>query len=58
MKNKSGKSMRGPTLEIVELIPITDPVRQAQIDRQRRQIKQGSSRLGRNGGKRKSAKHD
>ncbi len=33
MKNKSGKTMSGPTLQLFELVPVTDPAELEAIDR-------------------------
>lgn len=36
MKNKPQKKMRGPTLQEIELVPITDPAELEAIDRRRK----------------------
>jgi hypothetical protein len=36
MKKRAGKKMRGPTLQEIELVPITDPAELAAIDRRRK----------------------
>lgn len=36
MKNKPRKKMLGPTLQLFELVPITDPAELAAIDRRRK----------------------
>ena len=37
MKNKPGKKMLGPTLQLIELVPITDPAELEAIDRRRKE---------------------
>jgi hypothetical protein len=39
MKRKARKTLRGPTLQEFELVPITDPAIQAALDRMSRQAK-------------------
>ena len=38
MKKIAGKKMLGPTLQEIELVPITDPIRLAAIDRRRKAV--------------------
>jgi hypothetical protein len=56
MKNKSRKTMRAPTLQVFEMVPITDPVELAAIDRRRKAAEKAMAAAGRNAGKRKSPK--
>jgi hypothetical protein len=56
MKNKPQKKMLGPTLQEFELVPITDPVELAAIDRRCREAEKGSAAAARNSGKRKPPK--
>jgi len=56
MKKLGGNKMLGPTLQEIELVPITDPVRLAAIDRRRKAVQRATAAAGRNAGKRKSAK--
>ncbi|HEV8060647.1 MAG TPA: hypothetical protein VGP68_12270 [Gemmataceae bacterium] len=56
MKKIAGKKMLGPTLQEVELVPITDPVRLAAIDRRRKAVERAMAAAARNAGKRKSSK--
>ncbi len=37
MKKTEGKKMRGPTLQEIELVPITDPAELEAIDRRRKE---------------------
>ena len=39
MKKVAGKKMLGPTLQEVELVPITDPAEIARIDRRRKAVR-------------------
>ena len=36
MKRKAAKKMRGPTLQVIDLVPITDPAELEAIDRRRK----------------------
>ena len=36
MKKKSGKTMASPTLQVFEMVPITDPAELEAIDRRRK----------------------
>jgi hypothetical protein len=56
MKKIAGKKMLGPTLQEIELVPITDPVRIAAIDRRRRAVKREMAAAERKAAKRKSLK--
>ncbi len=56
MKKITEKKMLGPTLEEIELVPITDPVRLAAIDRRRKAAEKAMAAAERNAGKRKSSK--
>ena len=56
MKKIVGKKMLGPTLQEIELVPITDPIRLAAIDRRRKAVQKAMTSAGRNSGKRKSPK--
>jgi hypothetical protein len=56
MKKIVGKKMRGPTLQEIELVPITDPAKRAAIDRRRKAVEQTRATGDRNAGKRKSPK--
>lgn len=64
MKKKAERKMRGPTLQEIELVPITDPAELEAIDRRRkaaekamRAAKKAYDAVLRNAGKRKSRKH-
>ena len=56
MKNKAGKTMSGPTLQLFELIPITDPAQLEAIDRRRKAAEKAMAAAERNARKRKSPK--
>jgi len=56
MKKRAAKRMRGPTLQEIELVPITDPAKRAAIDRRRKEVKQEMAAAARKTGKRKSSK--
>jgi hypothetical protein len=56
MKNKSPKKMRGPTLQEFELVPITDPVELAELDRRCREAEKEMAAAERTASKRKSPK--
>jgi hypothetical protein len=56
LKKIAGKKMRGPTLQEIELVPITDPVKLAAIDRRRKAAETAMAAAGRNIGKRKAPK--
>jgi hypothetical protein len=55
MNKTAEKKMLGPTLQEIELVPITDPIRLAAIDRRRKAVRRATAAAGRNAGKRKSA---
>jgi hypothetical protein len=64
MKKKVEKKMRGPTLQEIELVPITDPAELEAIDRRRkatekamRAAQKAYDAVLRNHGKRKARKH-
>ena len=56
MTNKTSKSMRGSTVQVFEMIPITDPVQLAAIDRRRKAAEKAMATAGRKAGKSKSPK--
>lgn len=63
MKKKAERIMRGPTLQEIELVPITDPAELEAIDRRRkaaekamRAAQKAYDAVLRNAGKRKSRK--
>ena len=56
MKKKSSKKMLGPTLQEFELVPVTDPVELAALDRRRRAAKKAKAAAERKAGKGKSTK--
>lgn len=63
MKKKAERKMRGPTLQEIELVPITDPAELEAIDRRRkaaekamRAAQKAYDATLRNAGKRKSRK--
>jgi hypothetical protein len=56
MKKSAGKKMLGPTLQLVELVPITDPVEIARIDRNRKAVRKAMAAAERKANKRKSPK--
>jgi hypothetical protein len=56
MKKTAGKKMLGPTLQEIELVPITDPIRVAAIDRRRKAVKRATAAADQDSGKRKSPK--
>jgi hypothetical protein len=56
MKNKSRKPMPGPTLQVFEMVPITDPAELAAIDRRRKAAEKEVATASRNAGKRKTPK--
>ena len=56
MNKIAGKKMRGPTLQEIELVPITDPVQLAAIDRRRKAAEKAMAATTRSAGKRKSPK--
>jgi hypothetical protein len=51
MKNKSRKTMRGPTVQVFEMVPITDPVELAAIDRRRKAAEKAMAAAERTTGK-------
>ena len=56
MKEIAGKKMLGPTLQLIELIPITDPAELEAIDRRRKAAEKAIVAGTRNAGKRKASK--
>jgi len=56
MKKKPEKKMLGPTLQLFELVPITDPAELEAIDRRRKAAEKAMAATARNSGKRKSPK--
>ena len=56
MSNKSRKKMRGPTLQEIELVPITDPAEFAELDRRCREAEKAMAAAERQAEKRKAAK--
>ena len=56
MKNKSRKTTRAPRLQVFEMVPITDPVELAAIDRRRKAAEKAIVAGTRNAGKRKASK--
>jgi hypothetical protein len=56
MKKLAGKKMLGPTLQEIELIPITDPIGIAAIDRRRKAAERAMAAAERKTSKRKAAK--
>ena len=56
MKKAAGKKMRGPTLQEIELVPITDPAELEAIDRRCKAAEKAMAAAARNAGKRKSPK--
>ena len=56
MKMVNGKKMRGPTLQEIELVPITDPIELEAIDRRRKAAEKAMAAAARNAGKRKPPK--
>jgi len=64
MKKKAERKMRGPTLQEIELVPITDPAELEAIDRRRKAGEKAMKAAQkaydaalRNAGKRKAHKH-
>jgi hypothetical protein len=55
-KTKSGKTMLGPTLQLFELVPITDPAEIARIDRNRKAVRKATEAAERKATKRKTPK--
>ena len=55
MRKKSPKKMLGPTLQEFELVPVTDPVERAALDRRCRSAEKAKGVV-ENAGKGKSAK--
>jgi hypothetical protein len=55
-KTKSGKIMLGPTLQLFELVPITDPAEIARIDRNRKAVRKAIEAAEWKSNKRKSPK--
>jgi hypothetical protein len=56
VKNKSSKKMLGPTLQEFELIPVTDPVELAALDRRCRAAEKAKAAAERKAGKGKSTR--
>jgi hypothetical protein len=56
MKKIAGKKMLGPTLQEVELVPITDPAEIARIERSRKAVKKEMAAAERKAAKRKAPK--
>ena len=56
MNKKSSKKILGPTLQEFELVPVTDPVERAALDRRCRAAEKAKDVAGRRAGKGKSAK--
>lgn len=56
MKKNAGKKMLGPTLQLIELVPITDPDEIARIDCNRKAVRKATEAAVQKANKRKSAK--
>jgi hypothetical protein len=56
MKKKPSKIMLGPTLQAFELVPVTDPVEQAALDRRCRDAEKATALAARKAAKGKSVK--
>ena len=56
MKSKMPKARRGPTLQTIELVPITDPAEQAALDQRCREAEKALAAAAANSGKAKSGK--
>jgi hypothetical protein len=56
VKKKPSKKMLGPTLQEFELVPVTDPVEQAALDRRCRAAEKAMAAAERKAGKGKAAK--
>jgi hypothetical protein len=56
MKKVARKKMRGPTLQEIELVSITDPAELEAIDRRCKAAEKAMAAAGRNAGKRKLPK--
>jgi hypothetical protein len=56
MKKKSPKKWLGPTLQVFELVPVSDPAEFATLDRRFRAAEKAMAAAGRKAGKRKSSK--
>jgi hypothetical protein len=56
VKKKSPKKMLGPTLQEFELVPVTDPVELAALDRRCRTAEKAKAKAERRTGKGKSPK--
>jgi hypothetical protein len=56
MKKSAGKKMLGPTLQLIELVPITDPTEIARIDRNRKAVRKAMEAAERKTNKGKSPK--
>ena len=56
MKKINGKKMLGATLQEIDLVPITYPIRLAAIDRRRKAVQRATAAADQNSGNRKSPK--
>jgi hypothetical protein len=56
MKKKSQKKMLGPTLQEIELVPVTDPAEFAALERRCKAAEKAMAAAERKAGKRKSSK--
>jgi len=56
MKKIAGKKMLGPTLQLIELVPITDPAEFAAMDRRCKAAEKAMAAAERNSRKRKTPK--
>lgn len=56
MKKKAAKKMLGPTLQEFELVPVTDPVEFAALERRCKAAEKAIAAAERKAGKRKSSK--
>ena len=56
MQMVTGKKMRGPTLQEIELVAITDPAELEAIDRRRKAAEKAMAADARNAGERKTPK--
>jgi hypothetical protein len=57
MRKKSSKKMLGPTLQEFELVPVTEPVERAALDRRCRAAEKAKA-LAENAGKSKTTKRE
>jgi hypothetical protein len=58
MKKIAARKMLGPTLQLIELVPVTDPAQLEAIDRRCKAAKKAMAAAARNAGKRKSPKRE